>query len=247
MDLDKSKIPKTKNPIVSKVLAKAIEDAEQSLIKKKVALDLGFFGETGELAAYAFIRSTGGDPDSLVQAKAVDDLLQLVYRDEVLDISEDKLLSCLTLGFYGFLFTKYNDEDFRYLYRYSMRAIRKHDVVENWLKKALVFEALLHHNNPEDILDRVLFWLRYLGAPIFNPKGLLETCREFDVNIERVLEQSDFRLVDTLRRHSDYLEEALGERSYFETREATRDWLPDALSSKLLTIYRSKANEEAQA
>jgi putative mRNA 3-end processing factor len=119
-------------------------------------------------------------------------------------------------------------------------------VIENWLKKALVLEALIHHTKPDGILSRVLFWLRYLGAPIFNPKGLVEYCREFDIDIMGTIEQPDFRLVDTIRRHSDYLEEALGERSYHETREATKDWLPDALSSELLSIYRGKANEVAQ-
>ncbi|MFX1273024.1 MAG: MBL fold metallo-hydrolase, partial [Promethearchaeota archaeon] len=82
--------------------------------------------------------------------------------------------------------------------------------------------------------------------PIFNPKVLVETCQEFDINAEEFTEHSGFRLVDTLRRHSEYLEEALGNRSYLETRAATKDWLPDGLSSELLTIYRRRANAEAQ-
>jgi hypothetical protein len=152
----------------------------------------------------------------------------------------------LTLGFYGLVFAKYDDEDFRYLYRYAMRAIRKHSIVEEWLKKALVFEALLQDVNPESIFNRVLFWLKYLGAPIFNPTVLVDTCREFDINVEKYTEQSEFRLVDTIRRHTDYLEEALGDRSYFETWKSTKDWLPDALSSELLSIYRKRISNEAQ-
>ncbi len=246
MGLDTSKVPKTKNAIVSQVLAKAVKDAESSLKKRRTLLDLGFFGEVGEIAAYAFLQSAGEGSEALAEAKVMDELLQRVYRDDISEISEARMLACLTLGFYGYIFAKYDDEDFRYLYRYAMRAIRKYDVVEKWLKKALVFESLLHHTNPEDVFDRVLFWLKYLGAPIFNPKMLVETCRDFDVDAEKIVEQSEFRLVDTLRRHSDYLDEALGERSYHETRKATQDWLPDALSSELLSIFRRRASKEAQ-
>ncbi len=246
MDLDKSMIPKTKNKIVAKVLDTATRDAERSIRGEAISQDTGFFGEIGELAVYALIQSAGGEAESLAQAKAVDELLQRVYRDEVSEISEAKMVACLTLGFYGLVFAKYDDEDFRYLYRYAMRAIRKYSVVEEWLKKALVFESLFHHVDPEGIFSRVLFWLKYLGAPIFNPKVLVDTCHDFDFDVEKYTERPEFRLVDTIRRHSDYVEEAIGDRSYIETRKATKDWLPDALSSELLSIYRNKMNKEAQ-
>ena len=148
MDLDTFKMPKTKSSIVSKVLSRILTDAERSIKGEAISKDTGFFGEIGELAAYALIRSSGGEAESLAEARAVDDLLQRVYRDEVSEISEAKLIECLTLGFYGLVFAKYDDEDFRYLYRYAMRAIRKYSIVEEWLKKALVFEALLHDVNP---------------------------------------------------------------------------------------------------
>ncbi len=247
MDLEKSKMPKTKNTIVSKVLAKVFSDVESSLRGEDISLEAGFFGENSELAAYAYILSEGGEAESLSQAKAVDAILQRIYRDEASEVSEDNMIACLTLGFYGLLFAKYDDEDFRYLYRYAMRAIRKYSVVEKWLKKALVFESLLHHIDSEGVFSRVLFWLKYLGAPIFNPMVLAETCQEFDVDAEKYIEQPEIKLIDTIRRHSEYLEEALGKRSYHETRNATKDWLPDALSSELLSIYRKSANDEAQS
>ncbi|MFW9966360.1 MAG: MBL fold metallo-hydrolase [Candidatus Thorarchaeota archaeon] len=246
MDLEKSKMPTTKNTVVSKVLAKILSDAESALRGEDVSLEAGFFGENSELPAYALILSEGGEAGSLTQAKAVDALLQRIYRDEASEVSESSMIACLTLGFYGLVFAKYDDEDFRYLYRYATRAIRKYNVVEEWLKKALVFESLLHHIDPEGIFSRVLIWLKYLGAPIFNPMVLAATCQEFEVDAEKYIEQPEIKLIDTIRRHSEYLEEALGNRSYHETRNATKDWLPDALSSELLSIYRKSANDEAQ-
>ncbi|MFX1438907.1 MAG: MBL fold metallo-hydrolase [Promethearchaeota archaeon] len=246
MDLDTRRLPKSKNPVVAKVLATVLAQAERSLKGESLASGLGFFGEKSELAPFALIQSFGNEIESLPEAKAVDELLQVVYRDELPEINEGDMIACLTLGFYGFIFGEYDDEDFRYLYRYAMRAIRKYSIVEEWLKKALIFESLLRHEGLEGIFNRTLFWLKYLGAPIFNPKVLVETCQAFGIDAEEYTEHAEFRLVDTLRRHSEYLEEAVGDRSYLETRGATKDWLPDALSSELLTIYRKRANAEAQ-
>ncbi|MFX1271115.1 MAG: hypothetical protein ACFFAX_05460, partial [Promethearchaeota archaeon] len=136
MDLGTSKMPKSKNNIVANVLTTILSEARRSSKGEANIAEIGFFGENRELAPYALIQSTGNEIESLTDATATDELLQRVYRDEVAEINEGDMIACLTLGFYGFIFGKYDDEDFRYIYRYAMRAIRKYSIVEEWLKKA---------------------------------------------------------------------------------------------------------------
>ncbi len=247
MSVDKSRVPKTKNKFISAVLSTAITGAQEVVKGQEVSAGDGPFGKNKELLPYAFLRASKLVTASLGQALKVQALLDRVFRDDLTEITQSDYLDCITLGFYGFIMKDYDEEDFRYLYRYSLGRGIKHEPVMEWLRKALVFDACIRYDKPKDIVNHVLQWLKFLGTPYFNPNLLVDVASVFGIDIRPLMNEDEFKLVDSLRRHSEYLEEALGDRSYSETRNATEDWLPDALSSRILSVYRELTYNEAQS
>jgi putative mRNA 3-end processing factor len=246
MNLDQSKVPKTSNKIIKEILASGIAESQRVVKGQQVSAGQDTFGESNELLAFEIIRAAGLEVSTLKEALRVHSLLERVFRDDLAEISQPDYLSCLTLGLYGLILQNYDEEDFRYLYRYSLNASMKHEPVMRQLRRMLVFKACTKYNKPREVVDHVLEWLKFLGTPYFNPNLLIEPCGEFGLDIQQLMEEDDFRLVDSLRRHSEYLEEALRNRPFAETRNATEAWLPDALSSRILGLYRKKALAEAQ-
>lgn len=247
MSVDKNRVPKTKNKVISAVLSTAITNAQKVVKGQQISPDDGPFGENNELLPFAVLRASDLETASLVQAIRIQALLDRVFRDDLSEITLADYLDCITLGFYGFIMKDYDEEDFRYLYRYSLGRGIKHEPIMEWLRKALVFDSCIRYSKPREMVHHVLKWLKFLGTPYFNPNLLVDVSSEFGINIRPLMNEHEFKLVDSLRRHSEYLEEALGDRSYSETRSATEDWLPDALSSRILSVYREKAYKQAQS
>ncbi|UCE11244.1 MAG: MBL fold metallo-hydrolase [Candidatus Thorarchaeota archaeon] len=247
MPIDKKKIPQSKIKIIGDFISWAAECAESVANGNRPEIGKGLFGESGELIVYEILRHFEVDASSLSYALEVDERLAEVFRDILARISTEDYLDCATLCMYGFIIGNYTDEDFRYVYRYSLGRLKDRKLVEDWLRKALVFLAACKYESEREILAEVRELIRYLGAPLPNPRTYLETCNELGIDIEQMLVQEDYRLVDTIRRHTKYLEEATGSKTYLEIWTQSSEWLPDALSSRILRMYRERAYREVQS
>jgi len=238
--------PSVSNKAIATLMSRAASDLAALSKGKKVPDGKGAFGESRELLVFEMARASEIAHDSLAIATRAHERLLAMFRDDIREVKIEDLLESMTLCFYGFVLGNYEDEDFRYVYRYSLYSCNEHHSVESWLQKALVFLALFEDLSGRELMQEILEWMRFLGTPIWTPAVLSEPCSEFGVDISPVLTQEDFRLVDAIRRHPQYMSEAISRKSYREVRQATKDWLPDVLSSKLLSVYRSHAYKESQ-
>jgi putative mRNA 3-end processing factor len=236
-------LPKTKSDVINECFKQATKDAEDG---SKTSDWLDLFKQSNELLVAEILRKQEKEFSGLNDAKVTHDRLNLILRDAISEIRLEDYLSSGTLALYGFLLDNYNEEDFRYVYRYSLQKVKDQKQVTKWLKKALVFLAICKKKSNREYLSYIREWIHYLGAPVFSPFSLLDVFKEFGVDVADVLDEEDFRLVDTLRRHSQYLEEAVTAKPYNDIRAASKQWLPDVIASKLLSIYKSRAYESAQ-
>ncbi len=214
---------------------KGIEDEEKD-----------FFGYSKDLFAFEIVRANNIDASGFARASEVHALLMKMFRDVLEEIETNSLLECMTLCVYGYVLNNYIDEDVRYLYRYSLNQVRDHGELERWLRRAITFISSIEEQSPKDILNRIRHWLGFFGAPLHNPKGFTEFSQELGIDLDPILEEENFKLVDTLRRHSQYLNEAVIGRNYDDIWNATKDWLPDVLSSEILSIFRKQVYQESQ-
>ncbi|MFX0045322.1 MAG: hypothetical protein ACFE8Z_05700, partial [Candidatus Hermodarchaeota archaeon] len=129
MSVDLSRVPKTKNGTIKKILAAGVANAQSVIKGEIIATGKDAFGESDELLAFEILRASDVDASALREAGRVHSQLERVFRDDLTEISQPDYLSCLALGFYGFIMQNYDDEDFRYLYRYSLSASMKHEPV----------------------------------------------------------------------------------------------------------------------
>ena len=246
MGIDKQKIPKTDMPIIRSQFKQAAADAETALKEKSIGKGEGPFGEPRELLAFAILEASGELSQMTSTAQSIADRLMEVFRDVSPEISVADYLESATLCLYGFILGTYNEEDFRYIYRYSLSRIRNHASIESWLRKAIVFYGLCKNLRGRDLLDEFRHWIRYLGASACNHNLLVEVCAAFGEDIRSVVAEPDFRFVDSLQRHPQYLEEAMEGKSYLDVRNATKDWLQDVMSERLLRIYQKRMYKLAQ-
>ena len=246
MKLTTNKVPNAKNKVAKKIIAQGIDDAKRVLKNQSVPEENDIFGTSRELLAYEILRSSEESTDALAKAQNVHDRLLLIFRDTLDEIEIDEYIECMTLCLYGFILENYTDEDFRYAYRYSLEHVRDQNRVEDWLQSALVFYALCQNRDGEKILSEIRFWIQYLGTPLWNPTLLSDSLKLFEIESESLLESESLRLVTTIRGYTDYIEEAIGSRSYQDLRSTTKDWLPDVLSSQILSIFRKRIYKGAQ-
>ena len=246
MGIDKQKIPKTDVPIIKSQFKQAAADAETALKGKSIRKGEGPFDEPRELLAFAILEASGELSQTISTAQSIADRLMEVFRDASPEISVADYLESATLCLYGFILGTYNEEDFRYFYRYSLSRIRNHASIESWLRKAIVFYCLCKNLRGRDLLDEFRHWIRYLGASACNHNLLVEVCAAFGEDIRSVVAEPDFRFVDSLQRHPQYLKEAIEGRSYLDVRNATKDWLQDVMSEKLLRLYQKQMYKLAQ-
>ncbi len=228
------------------MFSKAESDLSIILKGKEISDEPGIFGESRELLVFELAKSRESPINSLGKANTVNNILMEIFRDARDESTVSDVIQSMTLGFYGFILGNYDDEDFRYLYRYSLKHVRNQQKIERWLRKALLILAATRHDNEKEIMSEIRYWLQFLGAPIFSPASFVTSGEEMGVDIKSVVESEDLKLVDALTRHPQYLREAVQGRPFFEVYNNCKEWTPDALLSEHLCIARQSIYEGAQ-
>ena len=246
MKLTTNKVPSAKNKVVKQAFHQGIEDAKRVFVGEPIPEGMDLLGVNRELLAFEVLRTSDESTELLRKAQEVHERLLLVFRDVLDEIRTEDFIECITLCLYGFILDNYTDEDFRYVYRYSLEHIHDQKKIEEWLRLALVFLALSRNATEDKILSEIRVWIRYLGAPLWNPSLFSKSLELFNLDIDSIMSSDSIRLVTTIHGYSEYLTEAIGTRSYQELRTATKEWLPDVLSSKIFSIFMEKVYEEAQ-
>ncbi|MHA1930679.1 MAG: MBL fold metallo-hydrolase [Candidatus Thorarchaeota archaeon] len=246
MPISRDLLPNTKNKQIQSLLKQGISDAQDIIAGKGASKETGPFGNPIELMAFELARKSSGDLSSFEIGNQVNEDLSDFFRDVVEIIDPTRFLRCYTLCLYGTLLGNYSDEDFRYLYRYSLRKIRSHQVIEKWLHKAITFLAAAKFEDPKDVMEHIRWWIMYLGAPLPVPSVFQEPCASFGIDIEGLLDTEEYKLVESLRKYPDYFEEAVSGKKFLDLYSATKMWLPDVLSSRFTDIYRKSIYKDAQ-
>ena len=206
----------------------------------------GPFGESIQIMAFELARAREKSTDSLPEGLESHNKLISVFRDEIAEPSTPDIITVLTHGAYGFQLGNYDEEDFRYIYRYSLRYIRGQKEIESFLRRVLVFLSAASKKEPMEIMLEVRFYIQYLGAPLFEPTSFIEAGKEFEVDIEGVISDEIFRLADSLIRHPQYLEEAIVGRPFYDTYKNLKVWGPDAILKQMLKTSKMAVYREAQ-
>ncbi len=242
----KKGVPKTKSKVIRKLFSAAESDLQLVTKGKLIPDELGTFGESRELLVFELAKSTGNVIESLEKANSANIILYEIFTDVREETSVSDIIQSMILGLYGLILGNYNEEDFRYIYRYSLKHVRNQQRIEKWLRKALVLLAASHHDDVKEIMSEIRFWLQFLGAPFFSPASFVKHGEELGVDIKSVVESEELKLVDALFKHPQYLREAIEGRPFLDMYTACKDWTPDALLSDLLSITREKEYESAQ-
>ncbi len=243
----KTVIPKIKNKKIKELFERALSDINALNKGQKIVDEKGPFEEPREFLAFEMAKASSLSTERFTAALTANKVLMEIFRDVPDEPSQEDILKSLTLCLYGLVFGNYNEEDFRYLYRYSLKHIRNQGPIEEWLREALVFLAAIKLDSGKDVMSEVRLWLQFLGAPVFNPGLFTDTGNPFGIDINAVLESEDLRLVDALVRHPQYVREAVQGKSLLEILDACREWTPDALLSEILSIVREQVYSEANA
>ena len=233
----------------SKILSKHFKNAEstlQSAIKGGKPEGQGPFGESIELSTHQLAIAQEADTQSLAVGAQSYEKMMRAFRDDLEEPTSEDIIEVMTICLYGFLLDQFNAEDFRFLYRYSLRYVRNQKEIEEWLRRALVVIASCRHKKPDDIMDETRFWIRYLGAPLFSPIAFSEPAEDLGIDLAESLTNERYRLADALIRHPQYLSEAVAGRPFLDIYEKLKDWGPDALLRDTLKICRQAAYREAQ-
>ncbi len=238
--------PKTKHKLIKQNFAQAESDLKLALKEKQIPKGEGLFGESREFIVFELAKASNQTVTSLAVAEEANEQLMLIFRDAKDTITSDEIIKAMTLCLHGLIFGNYNEEDFRFLYRYSLRYIRGQTPIEKWLRKALVYNAAVNKESIEDILKEVRYWIQFLGAPYFDPSSFSEVGTELGIDIQSELDSEKYRLVDAVARHPQYLKEAVQDMSFLDSIDGLKDWGPDALQLQLLKIKKKEAYEKAQ-
>ena len=239
--------PKTKHKLIKQIFNQAEKDLNNSLKGQSIPEGEGLFGESREFIIFELAKATNQDTEFLTIAKKANELLSLIFRDAKEATTAEEIIEAMTLCLHGLIFGNYNEEDFRFLYRYSLRYIRSQSTIEKWLRKALVYIAAVHKESTSEIISEVRYWIQYLGAPFFGPSTFTEAGKELEIDIAKELDHENFRLVDAILRHPQYLSEAVHDMKFQDAFDGIREWAPDALQLELLKIKKKEVYEKVQA
>ena len=238
--------PKTKHKMIQQIFAQAESDLKLALKGKQIPKGEGIFGESREFIVFELAKALNQNAESLETAQQVNDRLMLMFRDAKEDFSVEGMIQAMTLCLHGFVFGNYSEEDFRFLYRYSLRYIRKQAPIEKWLRKAVVYLVAVNNESAKDILAEVRYWIQFLGAPLFMPSMFSEVGNELGIDIQAEIDGEEFRLVDAITRHPQYLKEAVQDMTFLESFEGLKEWGPDAIQLQLLKVKKKNVYERAQ-
>ncbi len=198
-----------------------------------------------EIAVYQARVAIDEDIEGIEHGAKVSETLRKIFLSEIDRLSLQEYLDALAMCCYGFIFGNFDEEDLRYVYRYSLGKLHQ-EGVDALLKRALVLIEIASGKNAMQVMSGLREWIAFLGSPYYKPDDFREPASELGLNLESALESDDFRLTDSIRRYPEYLEEALRGKEYLDVYKATRSWLPDVLSSRILDIFRKRVNQEAQ-
>ncbi len=246
MDLDDSIVPRVANKYLREILDRGMRDARDAAQGKSIPDGEGLFGESRQFVAFQVIRAAKKEPDVLDEALAANAVLELILLGRTSRISKDQFINAATLLVYGLIFGLYNKDDLRHAYRLSLTTKYSHKDIEQWLRKAIVVISVAEGHEGRELLSRIREWIEFLGTPLWPPEMFVEPCNELGIDISDILQEEDYRLVTTLRKYKDYIEEAVSNKTYESVRKLTREWLPDGISRKVHRIYRARVNAEAQ-
>jgi putative mRNA 3-end processing factor len=238
-------IPKTKNKVIKELFDQATSDIDLVKKGKKIPDEKGPFDESREFLVFEVAKTKEIDIEGLKKAESADATLLEIFRDARDDATTEDIIQSMVLGLYGLVLGNYNEEDFRYIYRYSLRHVRNQNQIEAHLRKSLVFLAATKYDSVKEIMSEIREWLQYLGAPVFSPGMFNDAGDTFGVDIKSILDSEELRLVDALTRHPQYIREAVEGKPFMEVMEACREWTPDALLSELLAVAKKRVYEEA--
>ncbi|MFW9980802.1 MAG: hypothetical protein ACFFE3_02660, partial [Candidatus Thorarchaeota archaeon] len=140
-------IPKTKNKIIRAMLSQAESDLKLLSKNGKIPDGNDIFDESRELLVFELAKSQSNPIESLEKANSADKILMEIFRDIREDPSVADIKQSLTLGLYGLILGNYDGEDFRHIYRFSLKYIRNQQKIEQWLRKGLMFLAACHHDD----------------------------------------------------------------------------------------------------
>lgn len=238
--------PKTKHKMIQQIFAQAENDLKLALKEKHIPKGEGLFGESREFIVFELAKALNQNTESLETAQQANDRLMLMFRDAKEDFSVEGMIQAMTLCLHGFVFGNYSEEDFRFLYRYSLRYIRKQAPIEKWLRKAIVYLVAVNNESAKDILAEVRYWIQFLGAPLFMPSMFSEVGNELGIDIQAEIDGEEFRLVDAITRHPQYLKEAVQDMTFLESFEGLKEWGPDAIQLQLLKVKKKDIYERAQ-
>ncbi|MBN2228595.1 MAG: MBL fold metallo-hydrolase [Candidatus Thorarchaeota archaeon] len=238
--------PKTKHKEIKDIFDKASEDLKNLSKGKKISAGEGPFGESQEYIIFELAKATNQSTENLAIASIANDLLLEIYRDIRDEPKPEDIISAMNLCLYGLIFGNYDEEDFRYVYRYSLRYVRNQAPIEKWLRKALLFLAAVNNDGLSDILKEARFWIQFLGAPLFGTASFVEPGSELGFDIQSIVDSEEYRLVDAVTRHPQYLKEAIQNRSFFDAYQALEEWAPDVILQQLLKTKREEVYSKGQ-
>lgn len=198
-----------------------------------------------EIAVLQAREAIDQDIEGLEHGEKVRETLRKIFLSEVDGLSLQEYLDALAMCCYGYIFGNFDEEDLRYVYRYSLGKL-PHQGVDTLLKRALLLIEIASGKDARQAMTCLREWIAFLGSPYCMPEDFKEPATELGLNLGTALESDDFRLTDSIRRYPEYLEEALRGKEYLDVYKATRSWLPDVLSSRILGIFRKRVNQEAQ-
>ncbi|NWF95901.1 MAG: MBL fold metallo-hydrolase [Candidatus Thorarchaeota archaeon] len=221
-------------------------DTEKLRQGKRIASHSGLFGESHEIALFELARTRTTSSLPLPIAAKVSATLDSYMLDSADTFDEGLYKDALAMCLYGHLLGNYTDEDFRYLYRYSLWKSQVSESTDDWMRKALVILSAVCGPSPREIMSEVRRWIDYLGTPLWQPARFVDVCAALGIDIGPLLVEEDYRLTDTLQRRSAYLYEAAQGKKYYDVRSATREWLPEVLSSRLFSEFQRAVYAQAQ-
>ena len=239
-------IPNIKNKAIKQMFNQASSDVKLTSKGEKLPDEKGVFEEPTEFLAFEVAKALEAPTEGFSKAIEAEKMLLEVFRDIHDPPSASEMIESMTLCLYGLVVGNYDREDFRYLYRYSLRNIRGQTQIESWLRKAMVFLAAIEHNTPREIMSETRSWIQYLGAPVFNPGSFSDVGDIFGIDLHSIMDSDDLRLVDALTRHPQYVREAVEGKPFLEVMQSCREWTPDVLLSELLSVATEQVYAEAK-
>jgi putative mRNA 3-end processing factor len=245
MELKEDLLPDLQNDAIRKLLDSGLKSANTAIEGDFQPQHSSVFGESLELLPFEIIRKAEIETESLEKANNVHQRLLDTFRDEIDHQETDEFLESMNLCAFGVLLDNFTDEDFRYLYRYSLRKSMDIDEIHNHLKNLISMLAASNARDEETVLGNVRHWLHFLGAPFFPPSDFIEPALQWGIDLNQKIASEDYRLVESLYKYPDYIEEAVQGRPFLEVYESVKEWLPDAMLKHIHDRAQKEAYEAA--